>query len=139
MSDLGIEIKRTRKSKRITQKQLAERLNVAESTVRMWELGKNKPSVETIAQIANILEVDFLYLAYLAGINLIKTETDKEISDLLKSKENLLAAYKDFELNKDYFDLHELLSIDNHLHYKDKLLTKEEKEKLLTIIETVLG
>ncbi len=41
-----------------TQAELAKQLNKAESTVRMWELGKNEPDFEMLEAIADIFNVD---------------------------------------------------------------------------------
>lgn len=54
---LGALIRGHRKLLKLTQKQLAEKLDVGESTVRMWELGKNYPTVPKLLLTLNILEI----------------------------------------------------------------------------------
>lgn len=50
-------LKSLRKSKRISQAALAEELGVRQSTVGMWESGKNKPEYETLLNIASFFDV----------------------------------------------------------------------------------
>lgn len=65
--NLGTTIRKYRKSAKLTQKQLAERLNKAESTVRMWELEKSKPALDTIKDISKILDIPLGELLTTAG------------------------------------------------------------------------
>ncbi|MGI8279821.1 helix-turn-helix domain-containing protein [Bacillus mycoides] len=76
-STFGEKIKELRKSNKFTQKQLAEKLGKAESTIRMWELGTNTPNAKTITELSKVLNVGYTDLMIKAGyINkeLIKTE-----------------------------------------------------------------
>lgn len=66
-TSIGSTIKRYRKAAKLTQKQLAERLNKAESTVRMWELEKSTPSLDTIKNIGKILNIPLGDLLLNAG------------------------------------------------------------------------
>lgn len=55
---LGEKIKRHRKAKKLTQKQLAELLGVATGTIQQYELNKRQPRLETLDEIAQVLGVD---------------------------------------------------------------------------------
>ena len=46
-----------RKTKNITQTDIATLLHIKQSTVSMWEKGKSYPSIPTIYKIARILKV----------------------------------------------------------------------------------
>ena len=59
---VGIRIRKLRKSHGEMQKDLAEALNKSESAVRMWELGKSEPDIETLKLIANRYSVSVSYL-----------------------------------------------------------------------------
>ncbi|WP_078180057.1 helix-turn-helix domain-containing protein [Bacillus cereus] len=92
-STFGEKIKELRKSNKFTQKQLAEKLGKAESTIRMWELGTNTPNAKTITELSKVLNVGYTDLMIKAGyINkeLIKTEeafyhmTAKELNEIEK-------------------------------------------------------
>ncbi len=57
-----IILKRLREENKISQQQLANVLKVSQSTVGMWENGKNKPEFDTLIKIADYfnVSVDFL-------------------------------------------------------------------------------
>lgn len=48
----------------ITQKDIAKLMNIAQSTVCMWECGKAKPPIDKIVRLAEILNVTVEELAY---------------------------------------------------------------------------
>lgn len=50
-------LKRIRKDKDLTQKQLGALLNVAPSTIAMWENGDREPKCSDLKRLATILEV----------------------------------------------------------------------------------
>lgn len=60
---LGVNIRRLRKEKNITQEKLAEYLNVSYQTVSKWETGITMPSVMILPSIANVfgVSIDELY------------------------------------------------------------------------------
>ena len=49
-------LRRIRKERHVTQKDLASQLGIARSTVAMWETGRAIPSMDTIARISDILD-----------------------------------------------------------------------------------
>ena len=55
-------LKGLRINNKLTQKKLASKLHKAESTIRMWELGKNKPDFDTLNSLADFYQVsvDFI-------------------------------------------------------------------------------
>lgn len=61
-SDLGQKLRRLRKSKRMTQKQVADRLNLRPSTVSSYERNDKTPSLFTLKKLAYLFNVstDFL-------------------------------------------------------------------------------
>lgn len=54
---MGIQICRLRKSKGMTQKQLAQKLGVTDKAVSKWERGINYPDIELLKPLAEILEI----------------------------------------------------------------------------------
>ena len=54
---IGEQIKTFRKKIGFTQKQLAERCEVAEITIRQYEANKRQPRIEQLQKIASVLEV----------------------------------------------------------------------------------
>lgn len=59
---LQIKLKRLREERGISQAQLANDLGVRQSTVGMWESGKNRPQQSTLVMIANYFNVSVDYL-----------------------------------------------------------------------------
>lgn len=60
---IGTKLKRRRKNKKMTQKQLAELSGVAQSTISYLESGRLKraPSADALFRMARVLEVEFEY------------------------------------------------------------------------------
>lgn len=55
---LNENIKTLRKTKRLTQDELAIRLNVVRQTISKWEKGLSVPDAEMLQKIAGVFEVD---------------------------------------------------------------------------------
>lgn len=55
---LSDNIKTLRKSKGLTQEELANRINVVRQTVSKWEKGYSVPDAEILKKIAEVLETD---------------------------------------------------------------------------------
>lgn len=55
---VGSFLKELRKSKEITQEQLAEQFNVSSRTVSRWENGNNLPDLDILIEISDYYEVD---------------------------------------------------------------------------------
>ena len=55
-------LKELRKSKNLSQKELAEILNTTNSSICDWECGRTEPNLNTIRQIADYFEVSCDYL-----------------------------------------------------------------------------
>ena len=62
--DMNESIKGMRKSRGMTQEQLAERLHVTRQAVSNWEQGKTQPDVETLSSMAEVFEVSVEELIY---------------------------------------------------------------------------
>ena len=69
-------IKTIRKSKGLTQEELAIRLNVVRQTISKWEKGQSVPDAEILIQIADIFEIS---VSELLGTEL---ENEKELSEI---------------------------------------------------------
>ena len=57
-----LRIKQLRKEKNITASQLAKHINVADSTMSLYENGKREPPFETLKSIADFFNVSIDYL-----------------------------------------------------------------------------
>lgn len=67
-----LRIKEIRKRKKITAKELADHVNVSESTMSLYENGKHEPTFETLSKIAKYLEVS---VDYLLGVSDVEDPT----------------------------------------------------------------
>ena len=77
---LGENIKVLRKSKGLTQEELAIRLNVVRQTVSKWEKGYSVPDAELVQRLADVLEVD---VKQLLGADVEDAEEKNEIAEQL--------------------------------------------------------
>lgn len=55
-------LKLCRKSKNVTQKQVAEYLNMTERGYQNYELGRGEPNIENLIRLANFFNVTIDYL-----------------------------------------------------------------------------
>lgn len=58
----GEKIKSARKSKKLTQRQLADKIGAAHNSISDWENDKNKPDPDTIELLCGVLEITPNYL-----------------------------------------------------------------------------
>lgn len=62
MSKFSERFKTLRKSRKLSQQELAERLNTSKSSVNMYERGEREPGLEMLENIADFFNVDMDYL-----------------------------------------------------------------------------
>ena len=74
--DIGSLIAELRREKRMTQQNLAEKLNVTNRAVSKWERGEGCPEITTLPKLASLLGVTVDEL--LNGEKLTREETDSE-------------------------------------------------------------
>ena len=60
MKTLGKRIAKARKSQKMTQNSLAERMNVARTTISNWENGRSQPDLDALRMLSEIFRCDFL-------------------------------------------------------------------------------
>lgn len=96
---IGENIKKIRKEKRLTQKQLGDKCGINEANIRKYENGKQNPKIETSIKIADALGVSLSELdprGYKSRINnFIDSYFDEEASHLqeLVNNINYLSGY----------------------------------------------
>ena len=62
MAVFSDRLKEARKAKGITQKAMAERLDIQETSYQQYEYGRREPNHENTVKIADILDVSVDYL-----------------------------------------------------------------------------
>ncbi len=90
--ECGRFIAELRKEKKLTQKELAEKINVSDKAVSRWETGKGYPDVTSLASLSEYFDVSVNEL--LAGKRLT-VEDIKETAD-----ENLISVFEQVQKNK---------------------------------------
>lgn len=86
---LGQRIKEIRKSRGLTQEELAEKIGIGTPNISYFETGKFAPSIENFEKIVNALQVE-PYEFY--NFNHIKTTTEmrNELYEALSTNDNLV-------------------------------------------------
>lgn len=85
--DIGKRLNKLRKTKNITQLELADILFVTDKTISSWESNRTTPSLEMLVKLSEILNYNIGYLIYGDNFkNDIETEikiTDKKYNELI--------------------------------------------------------
>lgn len=132
MNEFGEKLRQIRKNKGLSIRKLSELSGVAHSYLSQVETGKRGiPKVDTLEKIAtglNIPSLDLLVQAgYIEASDYMKMKNEREDIDWSLEEQKQESFYLDF-----------LLDSNHPLYFQDKLLTKEEKAKIKSVIEIVL-
>lgn len=94
MVNMGNKLKNLRKQKRLTQKQVADRIGLAISAVSSYEAGTRYPSYDVLIKLARIYHVSTDYLLGMtdkkeldiSGLNDDEVEAISQLVNILKNK-----------------------------------------------------
>lgn len=166
--EFGSYIKEIRNEKGLSLRELSKRSGISHPYLSQLENGKNKnPSPDIIEKLSKGLGVDFhgLWLTFSKSVQgqylkeqkearakemgelLQKAMEDESLFDItipVKVPSRIEYPIKDNKyINKitketDLFDLFYLLNMDTDLHYKDKLLSDEDKKFILQVLDRSL-
>ena len=81
---IGKNLKRIRESKKIPQHKLADATGIANTTISSYENGKKMPSLITIINFANALEVSVDDIVFGSEINRIKSVSESESAIIVR-------------------------------------------------------
>ena len=111
---LNENIKAIRKSKGLSQQELAVRLNIVRQTVSKWEQGLSVPDSDMLISLSEVLETP---VSTLLGETVIETEADtlKAISEKLEVINLQLAQRKTMRRKMMYWSLILLCTIRKFL------------------------
>lgn len=100
MESIGKRLKDYRKKAGLTQQQVADKANISRSHYASLESDKYNPSLETLTNIANVLNIDTTLL-------LDKNETtlnNRDKKDIEKDLKKIMDDFRDGESGPVYFD-----------------------------------
>lgn len=104
--DTGQNIKNYRKMRGLTQKDLAQKIGVAEITLRQYENNKREPRIETIQKIAFALNVSLADIIDAADFQrLVSKEVDAVMDSHIKSGKIHIVEPDEQELTSYYLKL----------------------------------
>ena len=98
-------LKESRTNAGLTQEQLSEKLGIAKSTLSGYESGNREPSIATVANILDILDVDanYLYQDEVEKItNVVINIEEKTILEKYRELDEHGREMVDFTLEKEY-------------------------------------
>jgi transcriptional regulator with XRE-family HTH domain len=145
MLEVGKKIKELRQSKKLTQKSLAETLNVTPQAISKWERNESNPDIQTLLKLSDYFNVtvdeilgkrnktffDSLFFR-MKGSKPMGNVNDK-ITEQLFEKQNERKKVVIFDIVFSFISDKGILQTQLLERKLDKLLKKENKE---TIIET---
>jgi transcriptional regulator with XRE-family HTH domain len=123
---IGENIKRIRKEKGLTQKQLGELCNINEANIRKYENGKQNPKIETIDRIAFALDVKI--------VDIMGFEYFDSITDLDKLRKDI-SQLEQFE--KLFISIYSKEEYDTFMQYS--VLTEEGAKKVRAYINDIFS
>lgn len=113
MNVVGENIRRLRKEKKLTQKQLAAELEVTQGVVHFWETGRNQPNIENLIKLSAVLDCNITELIpndlqskydLLDNLETTLHKMTKDIEDTQEESNKLLDRIMD-----DYSDYQEII------------------------------
>ena len=128
----GKRLKELRETRELSQAELAKRLNVAKSTVSMWENNKREPEYEMLENICDLFNVDPNYLFGEINDNLYYM--DPNIGSLAQDMQGL-PNFKDFLSNYHKLNNDGQAIANNTVKGLTMVPQYTEKEKPLSIFE----
>lgn len=135
---VGENIKILRKNNGLSQKQLADKVELSEITIRRYEKGINKPSVEVIYKLAEALEVSVYqiigeqYESAVKDFSDLYDETEKELELKKESYPNTLDEKSRIK------ELVDFMLITTRV-MNSQLIDKKQKHELAEIFQTVVA
>ena len=91
MNYFGVRLKYLRMQDNLTQSELGNALEIAKSTISMYESGKREPDFETIEKFADYFNVD---MATFFPSGEIEKTADPKVDGLSPKENELLALYR---------------------------------------------
>ncbi|WP_019299404.1 helix-turn-helix domain-containing protein [Lactococcus garvieae] len=123
MTTFSKRLKELRKKKKLTQKELANKLNVVQSKVSDWENGNLEPSLENLSNLAMQLQTNVDYLLGLSDNDGVIDKNSEKIDMFANTLGTIITG------SKEYGDI----NFWESLFRKENLSEEEIQERLLFI------
>ena len=120
MSDFGTTIRRLRKQKKLTQKELSDMLGIKQTTYSDWESGKTEPKINVLIRFAELYHTT---TDKLLGVDFFRTE-----GTITSFADSNLINLSNFSIEQMY-SLKKSILIDLLINGVEK--TKEVKDSLI--------
>ena len=86
-TSFSLRLKELRQEKGVSQKELAEYLNIVQGTVSAWEVNHAAPNIETLIDLADYFDVSVDYLVAASDIKNPFSPYNKELAQTIESLE----------------------------------------------------
>ncbi|WP_338961253.1 helix-turn-helix transcriptional regulator [Lactococcus garvieae] len=123
MTTFSKRLKELRKKKKLTQKELANKLNVVQSKVSDWENGNLEPSLENLSNLAMQLQTNVDYLLGLSDNDGVIDKNSEKIDMFANTLGTIITG------SEEYGDI----NFWESLFRKENLSEEEIQERLLFI------
>lgn len=118
---IGENIKKYRKEKGLTQRELADKLNIATNSLSRYEIGERRPPIDMIEKIAEILNVTPIQLMYDEEV---ENALNQSADDEAQRQEMYLKELREDTINKyDSLDLFGQKAANKYINF----LAKDEE------------
>ena len=116
MNDFSQRLATARKTRKLTQSQVAEKLEVSFQAVSLWERGETTPELEKIVEIANLYGVTTDWLLKGTEEQRIEIDFEEPLSDRLFNEERMYTYVKTYATMKGLSQTVEVLPYARQLH-----------------------
>lgn len=120
---IGENMKKYRKEKGLTQRELADKLNIATNSLSRYEIGERRPPIEMIEKIAEILNVTPIQLMYDEEVEntLNQSAAETSFDDEVKRQEMYLKELREDTIIKyDSLDLFGQKAANKYINFLAK-------------------
>ena len=116
MSDFSQRLAATRKEQKMTQSEVAEKLNVSFQAVSLWERGETTPEIEKLTEIADLYGVSIDWLLRGKKETEIVIDFEEPLSDRLFNEDRMYTYVKTYATMKGLAQTVEVLPYARELH-----------------------
>lgn len=117
--NIGERIAMLRKERGWNQQQLADKINVSQSTLAMWETDKRRPNTDALNDLADIFNVSLDFLMYRTNKRRYYELTDKDTKDIAKLAQQIIGG----------------MNSDASVNFYGEPMTDDQKQSMRDIIE----